>query len=753
MTDREPSTILDEIASAQMSHDIQLMPGILRQLEHKQPAHPQPLVWVRFAVLLTAAVILVAFFAAPGMATALKNLVGFLPGVGQIDSSAPLRILAHAVTDQHSGFTLTIENVILDPSQTIILYKVEGQFPAWEDPALQPKMCRTQPILRLASGAELTSQGSEGGQGNGAADWKVIFPPLPASENQAVFVLPCLPDLPEGKGPQNWEILLQFAPAPPELTVYPVEPAAEQTTTAPAASELSDQALKLSIQGIAAVSEGFYLQAELAWAEEPGVLEMQVFPDALHVVDAAGQPVPAWLTDQIQVFAPASNHSLELNVQTGPIQASGSANLVLDYVVARLPASTSFTFETGENPIPGQTWAINQKLEIGGSELRVVSAEYIQNASGEPAMLMVYLQSDSEIISITALDSQHAILDSGGSPGSENIPFRVGWHYKDGFPQGTIQVEITSISVRRSGPWEAQWTPPVRSTDPAAPHQTAAIPEIQSACPSNAALLTASNNLTDGLGGKIAISMWDGEKFSAHITNLDGSDQISLGDGYFPHISPDGSKVVYMHEGGLYLYSLADKTGHLMTKVEENIFYNWPKWSPGGDQIGFERVDGHGSSVYVVNADGTNLRAVVDGPEDEHFLGWGVDDTELFYSIQLEGRLGIRKLNLQTKTSTDIRFLPPDSTGIQLSPDGKRIIYRTETGIFFVADSASSTIPINLPGMSNPFLAVFSPDNRWVAVSVWETPNAKNPGLVLLQPETCQMIWIKQQSGSLSAWK
>jgi len=764
MNNREPANILDEIASESMPQVENLWPGIEQRVTSRPSAQRLPPGRLALAGLIAAAVVLVAFFAWPGLAVALKNLVGFLPGVGRIDQSAPLRVLAHRATDQRGGFILSVENAILDSSRTIIFFKVEGQFPTWEDPALRPQMCREQPMLHLASGQVLTSLGAEDGLGGGVSDWKVIFPALPADENQAVLVIACLPYLPEGQGPQDWEIGLDFAPAPPGLVVYPVlESTPAQTLSTPAAGAPANQAFQLSIQGIAASNEGYYLQTVLTWTEEPDLLEIQIFPDALQVFDPAGQPIPAWLTDQIQVFAPASAQLIALDVQTGPIETAGTAILVLDYAAARLAASGSFSFDVGENPTPGQTWVIDQQLDISGYKLKVVSAEYIQAAPGEPAMLMVYLQSDSDIISITALDSQHPILDAGGSPGSENVPFRVGWHYKDAFPQGLIQVDITSISVRRSGPWKVEWTPPASETGAAAPLPTLPLPvveapEPQTACLNGAALSPAAPDLlgrldgSGGLSGKIAFSVWDGEKFSANLANLDGSQQISLGRGYFPNLSPDGTRVVYMGEGGLYLYRLAEKTRSSLTQAEENIFYSWPQWSPDGAQIGFDRVTGQVSAAYVVDADGTNLRAVPVGAENTHFLGWGADAAELYYSIPTEDSLQIRKFNLKTQTTTDVQALPPDSTGIQLSHDGRRMIYRTEAGVFFKPDAASLPQPVILPGQSNPFLAVFSPDGRWMAISVWGTADAQNPGLVLIQPESCQMLWLNQPQGSLSDW-
>lgn len=484
MNPKDPTRVLDEISSAKLRPDLELIPGITARIQQGKQTMKTRL---RYTAILLVVVLLIACFSLPGVVSALRNMMGFIPGAGTVDRSAPLRVLAAPVTDTRDGYSLMVESALLDANRTVLTYRLTGDFPTWEDPSLEPQMCQEYPLLRLPDGSELTYPSREGGRGGGASTWKDVYRAMPAGVNSAVLVLPCLAELPAGKGPRNWEIPITFAPAPPELTVFPVvdlptevvEPsssaaptpaqvweAATQTVgpsagqpTATAESEYANWA-QLTVKSVAVLDEGYYLQTELDWQKDPAILEVELLLDALHLYDAAGQEVSIWQPDMLSPWVPEENLSMPLNLQTAPILAPGPAKLVVDAVGVSMGSNTIFSIDVGDDPQPGQTWVVNKELDINGYTLRVDSAEYIQTPPGEPTMLMLYLSSDSGIHSVIAMDEERELMGTGGSPGSEFVPFRAGWRYKNGFPKGIVNVTITRITVRRPGPWSVEWTPP-----------------------------------------------------------------------------------------------------------------------------------------------------------------------------------------------------------------------------------------------------------------------------------------------------
>jgi hypothetical protein len=755
---RDPSHVLDEITQVRLPQDLNLLPGIEEKIQVGKRSTRKSAVIVRFATLSLVVLLLIAVFTQPGVASILKELLGYIPGVGTVDQTAKLRVLSSPVTDSRAGYTIIVESALLDSTHTVLTYQIAGQIPSWDDPSLQPRMCQEHAFLRLADGEELQNMGSEMGLGDGKSEWQTNFPAVPAGEYQATLVLPCLPELPVGEGPQNWEILLTFAPALPEMTVYPVVDLPTPKPENPG-EPVSGDGIQLSLQSTAKLEDGYYLKALLTWQNDSNMYDIQIYPDAIHLFDAAGQEVSIWQADQAPLFAPAEMQSMALNLQTGPILAPGAAQLVVDYVGVSMQAATQFSFDLGESPQPGQTWQVNQDLFVNGFLLKALSAEAIQTPPGEPVMLMIYFETEPDILMVTALDPEHEILDTGGSPNSEDVPFRVGWHYKDGFPEGVIMVKITSISLRRSGPWSVEWTPitgeALREDTPSA--EASALPQNQPDCLGESSLPETDGELPAGLGGRVAYSKLTGEHNELFVSNLDGSEQIGLGQGAYPHLSYDGKRVVYSGaDDGLHIREL-EGGGDLLIPgtIQEGIYNSWPRWSPNGQQIAFDRVSNQIADIYLVNADGTNLHAVLNGAEDERFLGWAPGSEAFSYIVTLPNSQSIRVLNLQTGDRYEVGQLAPGTINASISPDGKRLLYSNEQGMFLMdmVTDQITFIAANTPNWGRQIHPIWNPDGQWIAMTYWEAEDDALPGIALLQPDKCQVILLTEQVGDwLTSW-
>jgi len=107
-----------------------------------------------------------------------------------------------------------------------------------------------------------------------------------------------------------------------------------------------------------------------------------------------------------------------------------------------------------------------------------------------------------------------------------------------------------------------------------------------------------------------------------YIMNADGSNAVRhthSGDNYSPAWSPDGQKIAFSsrREGQFNVYVLNVDAG-LETRVGFDRGYNsYPAWSPDGKTIAFSsdwRAFDFLFDLYAMNADGSNIRAVIEGP-------------------------------------------------------------------------------------------------------------------------------------------
>lgn len=120
----------------------------------------------------------------------------------------------------------------------------------------------------------------------------------------------------------------------------------------------------------------------------------------------------------------------------------------------------------------------------------------------------------------------------------------------------------------------------------------------------------------------------------AFARDLDGEVEVYLMDprgeqvtrftksfSFTPAFSPDTSKLAFTGPSGIYVAPLAGGA------IERLTYGRWdtePAWSPDGKTIAFRRgKTGPRAEIYVVNADGTDLRRLTDNSIADGLPDWG----------------------------------------------------------------------------------------------------------------------------------
>jgi Tol biopolymer transport system component len=107
--------------------------------------------------------------------------------------------------------------------------------------------------------------------------------------------------------------------------------------------------------------------------------------------------------------------------------------------------------------------------------------------------------------------------------------------------------------------------------------------------------------------------------------NPDGTAPTSLGiAGMYPAWSPDGNKITFTwYAGQKMAVFVADRSGanvkQLTTPIQQD---EWTRWSPDGRQLVFERVENNAFQLYRIDADGTNLTKLSTAPRSESGASW-----------------------------------------------------------------------------------------------------------------------------------
>ncbi len=218
--------------------------------------------WIGLSVLLAASIITTLIIGPMRVYAAFRRLLGYIPGVGIVDQSAPIRVLAEPVSQTRDGITITVTSATLTADVTHIEYRIFGvprsAYPDRED----VHGCFSSDYLLLPDGTRLERMQD--------------YPPLPANVPHALLVIPCIGETLPGSVPENWALPLRFVPAPAELTVMPVielSPSAE-TTSAPAESAVSfDQVIETS-EGYILLGRFMPHVAQGEWAQVTGMPQL-----------------------------------------------------------------------------------------------------------------------------------------------------------------------------------------------------------------------------------------------------------------------------------------------------------------------------------------------------------------------------------------------------------------------------------------------------------------------------------------------
>jgi len=176
-------------------------------------------------------------------------------------------------------------------------------------------------------------------------------------------------------------------------------------------------------------------------------------------------------------------------------------------------------------------------------------------------------------------------------------------------------------------------------------------------------------------GTRIAFaSGWTRDDMQIYVMDIDGVVKGRLTNQYwnaYPAWSPDGKRITYtsMREEKMWLYVMNADGSNVRRLIDTPISARRPAWSPNGKRIAFTS----GSTIYGIDADGGNLVTLIDNAADRP--AWSPDGNKIAFASNLGG--GRPEIYVVNKDGTDLTRLTSNSVNDyspSWSPDGKKIV-------------------------------------------------------------------------------
>jgi hypothetical protein len=449
MKDNRMKDALENIAHHGVSENTNLWLRIESRLD-KRSSFMQNL---RTRPVLVVIIVLLALSLLTGVVYAIGNLMGYIPGVGIVEQSTPLRILAEPVTVEQHGISVTIFKVVADSTRTFVSYRVDGI------PLAENGVPASVGILEihLPDGTALEQTCCSGGAAvlkNGNTMYyedEFISSLIPNGINNVTLVL-------SGGSPENWEIPLILVPAPAGYAT----PAVEIAVTA----DGGENKTGLHLEKVIELADSYILIGKFTdGGDLPEPLYMSTSSDSEylpHIEDAKGNPVSFKVREDMR---PDPDWDVAYYWAYGvPKPVVTPLKITVDRVNVRKHNTAQIQFDTGDHPQLMQIWNLNLPVKLGASDFVVDSVTFLGdgytfNLSSENFPEGV--TPDIDIVDGSLSPYQFDNISSTVDNAEKKAVITITLTTKSPPPTGNLIVNWgLDEYISQPGPWSLIWTPP-----------------------------------------------------------------------------------------------------------------------------------------------------------------------------------------------------------------------------------------------------------------------------------------------------
>lgn len=732
MNDKRMKDALEAIARHSVPENTNLWPELSAKLERKSlmtTLRTRPIVALLIALLI--------LLALSGVVYAIGRSLGYLPGFGLIEQGTPIRVLKEPVSVTRDGVTVTVKTATLTLDRTDIPYSVSGvPRSAYPEGEAVTGGCigeESEPYLLLPDGTKIFAG-------------RFLTTPIPADVNEVVFVLPCIFNTLSGTVPEDWELPLQFVPAPPDMTVIPVT----EILPPPQSNAAGIPENPLVITKVLDIGNSFMLMGEFRYDVLGTVAHDNVFSDGswwvvknVKAIDSTGAEIPSIVSNDIEWPTPSPN----AEVWVYQIDKNFVPPLMINYEVEHIvpvgaEEQAEFEFDAGPNPKDGDTWTMNKDFKMGGYNIRLVSVSL--SGDGYNFNFKADAGASANAISVEIVD--HPPYCGGGGGGNEfpeEFTREVCYGGAVPLPSGKLKVIIRfQVLKREDKTFRLVWSPAEPFATPTPQ------PNLCLTFERRNQLAGRNDAFPVGVGGKVVTTVNEGGMLPAiYVGNLDGTNPQKIDTGAWPSLSTDGTRLAYSASDGIRIRDLSSGQTIPIGTDGYRIL-----WSPDSTRMIFTTT----FALYVVNADGSGLRQVnTASAQVISPTGW-IDNQTIVYALFGGDGFTFTSYNLQSGETKSLFTIQNKAGYGAISPDGKwivfadRVVGEANWGIFISRLDGSERKMVAEPQVPTAFASVWGPDGQWLIINTRDMKDRNRA--VLVNPFTCQVFSLNGLNGEVEGW-
>jgi hypothetical protein len=438
---------LENISKRGVPQNSNMWPRIAERLEKRSP-----IIKVVSRRLAAAGLSVLLLLALTGVAYAIGNLWGYIPGIGIVNRTGHFLILAEPVSQSRNGVTITASAALVSDGKALVVFKTDGISADQFSPLESFNTCFDLTELHLSNGEVLKIRdgSSKPNIEKTGYESRYIFTPVTMDVRDATLFIPCiLPSQIAGTLPGSWELPLRFEPATEELPMIPVV----QLAPSPMAGSSSEtEHGPFAVTKMIDTGDSYILIGEFDPPAPPQSGDWQSEMLNLTIVDASGRTVNWQPPFDIDLPVSNSPHKENWAVKfvkgfTPPFHITYTAR----YVYPSNSAETySLEFDAGTNPLPGQEWKVDQEFQLAGHAIRLTSV-----TAGSSGYFFLFQTDDPDVNRLSAKIDGYTLIDDGGGVGVG------GWSvygFYSEIPRGKLKVILSDLYLNgETKQWTVDW--------------------------------------------------------------------------------------------------------------------------------------------------------------------------------------------------------------------------------------------------------------------------------------------------------